>query len=85
MFIDCVLPDGPTARGAATSWRVYLSWVFGCLGPPVGRDPELSNAKAVDDDLAETGIPVTKWPLAAQAACPAGHTIFTRGDSRGAS
>ena len=22
---DGVLPDGPTARGAATSWRVYLS------------------------------------------------------------
>jgi hypothetical protein len=22
-----VLPDGPTARGAATSWRVYLLWV----------------------------------------------------------
>ena len=23
----CVLPDGPTARGAATSWRVFLDWV----------------------------------------------------------
>ena len=22
---DLVLPDGPAARGAATSWRVYLS------------------------------------------------------------
>ena len=22
-----VLPDGPTAREAATSWRVYRSWV----------------------------------------------------------
>jgi hypothetical protein len=22
-----VLPDGPTARGAATSWRAYLVWV----------------------------------------------------------
>jgi hypothetical protein len=24
MLEDHVLPDGPTARGAATSWRVYL-------------------------------------------------------------
>jgi hypothetical protein len=24
-FRERVLPDGPTARGAATSWRLYLS------------------------------------------------------------
>jgi hypothetical protein len=24
VFRNLVLPDGPTARGAATSWRVYL-------------------------------------------------------------
>jgi hypothetical protein len=23
-WLEAVLPDGPTARGAATSWRVYL-------------------------------------------------------------
>ena len=35
---DCVLPDGPTARGAATSWRVYLVGVNLRRGPRVGRD-----------------------------------------------
>jgi hypothetical protein len=47
-----------------------------CFGPPVGRDHKLSNAKAFDDDLAESGIPATKWPLAAQAARPAGHDLL---------
>ncbi len=43
--MSSVLPDGPTTRGAATSWRVYLclaQMIF--VGPPVGRkedDPEV--------------------------------------------
>jgi hypothetical protein len=33
---DLVLPDGPTARGAATSWRVYLvSLVQAIVGLPL--------------------------------------------------
>ena len=30
------------------------------FGPAVGRDLELSNAKTLEDDLAETGIRATK-------------------------
>ena len=30
-----VLPDGPTARGAATSWRVYLVWGRAYLALPL--------------------------------------------------
>ncbi len=33
-----VLPDGPTARGAATSWRVYRSGGCDLLGS--GRWPD---------------------------------------------
>ncbi len=50
-----VLPDGPPARRAATSWRMYLFWVDRLLCPPVGLGQELSNAA--------TGTKVTKWPL----------------------
>ena len=32
-----VLPDGLTAREAATSWRVYRFGCAGFLGPAVGR------------------------------------------------
>src|SRR5579862_4359370 len=31
------LPAGPTARGAATSWRVYRSCYRIGMGPPAGR------------------------------------------------
>jgi len=41
-----VLPDGPTARGAATSWRVYLvSQVMISVGPPVGRKRDGSDQR----------------------------------------
>jgi hypothetical protein len=44
---DCVLPDGPAARGAATSWRVYRS------GDAIFRGPALAGifislARALD-------------------------------------
>src|SRR5277367_3879102 len=32
-----VLPDGPAARGAATSWRYTLSWRVIRMGPRVAR------------------------------------------------
>jgi len=36
-----VLPDGPTTRGATTSWWVYRSWQMMGTGPPGGRDHHL--------------------------------------------
>ena len=37
MLSKYVLPDGPPARRAATSWRVYRSGLVEYCGPPVGR------------------------------------------------
>jgi hypothetical protein len=38
LFVLDVLPDGPPARRATTSWWVYRSWRRQLLCPPVGRD-----------------------------------------------
>ena len=36
--LETVLPDGPTSRGASTSWWVCLVLQgVSCMGPPVGR------------------------------------------------
>ena len=40
-----VLPDGPAASGAATSWRVYRFGLFDFLSPAVGRDSTLTTAE----------------------------------------
>jgi hypothetical protein len=64
---------GPLRAGRAFARLFNLSWQGGVLGvlPLVGLEP--SNARTVADDLAGAGIHATKWPLAAQAARPAGH------------
>ena len=42
-IFECVLPDGPPTRSAATSWRVYLfPEITICGGPPVGREEATS-------------------------------------------
>ena len=35
-----------------------------------------TNGRTNAGDPCKTGIPATKWPLAAQAARPAGHDLF---------
>ena len=44
---EAVLLDGPTSRGAVTSWLFTFRGAFYCCCPPVGRGVRFSNGKVL--------------------------------------
>ena len=45
MYTNSVLPDGPTSRGVATSWRVYLFLLGRFLLSPRWSEPKIERTE----------------------------------------
>ncbi len=81
---DGVLPDGPTARGAATSWLVYLVWVVRAVSglALLGADYFLDAvvvASPVDDALFDgLGLQVL-----GEGSVSKGGKFFVGGEAKG--